>query len=433
MKVDTHAMSDRVLSAGTYDLHSSGFFASPDETLARMREVDPVYYDERLKAWVLTRYDDVAEVIRHPNFSVDRNGMIGRNGSALLAEQLESVNKKVREFMVFSDPPRHTRLRAAVSKAFQPQALRSLEPLVEEFAHGLLDDLADSENFDVLHDYGEPLAEQVTAYMLGLPPEDSARLKSWTLDLFGLLGASNAADDLVRANARGMEAFEEYIGRIVASRRQSTSADLTSQLVREASGEFSEAEIVSLIITLIAGAYETTSHLISNGVYTLLRHPDQLDVLRRNPGKVTGAVEELLRYCGPAFAVQRRALSDTKIRGQEVRERERIYCILHAANHDPSTFVKPAQLNIERTPCRHVGLGLGAHFCLGAWLTRMETQVGINTLLARCPSLARTSDAEPEWAADFAIRGLRKLEVTRASLRPTVSAPSRTRVKALDS
>lgn len=426
-------MSAQASSVQPYDLHSSGFFANPEGTLSRMRENDPVYYDKRLGAWVITRYDDVAEVLRSPNFSVDRNGEIGRNGSALLAEQLESVNKKVREFMVFSDPPRHTRLRAAVSKAFQPQALRTLEPLVEEFAHGLLDDLAGSASFDVLHDYGEPLAEEVTAYMLGLPPEDAAELKGWTLDLFGLVGAANVADDVVRSNAQGMEAFEAYIGKIVASRRRSTRTDLTSQLVREVSGEFSESEIVSLIITLIAGAYETTSHLISSGVYALLRHPEQLGLLRRNPLKIASAVEEFLRFCGPAFAVQRRALSDTSIRGQEVRERERVYCMLHAANHDPAVFAAPETLDIERSPCRHVGLGLGAHFCLGAWLTRMETQVAINTLLARCPSLVLTSDAEPKWAANFAIRGLQELEVSRASLHPTIPAPSRTRMKVLDS
>ncbi len=392
-----------------YDLGSERFFANPESTFARMRVDDPVYFDPTLSAWILTTYEDVSHALRSPLLSVDRNGEIGRGASAEVGEQLRQVNAIVSRWMVFSDPPEHTRLRGIVAKAFQPQALQSLVPTIERIVDELLDQAEERGTLEVLSDLGVPLAERVTAHMLGLPEGSPTQLKRWTESLFGFVGAANASKAIVYANAEGINAFRAFVATVVQARRDEPGDDLVTQILRDVDDSFTEEEIVGLVITLIAGAYETTAHSIANGLFALLRHPEQLRLLRETPDLIENAVEELLRFDGPALSVQRRAKEDVSIRGAPIKARDRIYCMLHAANHDPTTFEEPHRLDISRTPCRQLGLGLGPHFCLGAWLTRLETQRAIVKTVQRFPLLRIAGDAEPEWVANFAIRGLKQL------------------------
>jgi cytochrome P450 len=314
--------------------------------------------------------------------------------------------------MVFSDPPRHTRLRGIVAKAFQPIAVRKLLSTIEQTVEELLDQAEPRGTLDALADLGVPLAERITGHMLGLPSESPKQLKRWTEDLFQLLGAGSATDAVVRASADGIDACRAFIASLVQARRSAPGDDLITDILKSAGGDFTEEEIVGLVITLIAGAYETTAHTIANGLLALVRHPDQLRRLREDPSLIEGAVEEIFRFDGPALSVQRRAKRDLVIRDTPIRERDRIYCMLHAANHDPAMFAEPATLDITRSPCRHVGLGLGPHFCLGAWLTRLETQRAIIRAVQRFPTLRLADGPEPQWAANFAMRGLDQLTLS---------------------
>lgn len=397
--------------AVTYDLSSAGFFANPESTFGLMRERDPVYFDPALSAWVLTTYEDVSEALRSPQLSVDRNGDIGRGGSLATAAMLREVNAFIAQWMVFSDPPRHTRLRGIVANVFQPRAVRSMVSVIRQTVDALLDRAEAEGTFDALADLGVPLAERITAHMLGLPSDSPKQLKVWTENVFQLLGAGNASDDVVTASARGVEACRAFIAEVVNARRAAPEGDMISQILRDSTSDFTEDEIVGLVITLIAGAYETTAHTIANGLYALLRHPEQLERLRREPALVESAVEEILRFDGPALSVQRRAKQDVVIRGTPIKERDRIYCMLHAANHDPRVFARPSLLDITRTPCRHLGLGLGPHFCLGAWLTRLETQEAIGGVVRRFPTLRLAEGGAPQWVASFAMRGLERLRI----------------------
>jgi cytochrome P450 len=398
-----------------YDLASEHFFANPESTFGPMRVRDPVYFDPALSAWILTTYEDVSEALRSPSLSVDRNGEIGRGGSPEVAARLGEVNGLISQWMVFSDPPRHTRLRGIVAKAFQPQAVRKLISKIGQTVDELLDQVEPQGKWDALADLGVPLAERITAHMLGLPSDSPRQLKRWTEDLFALLGAGKASDGVVRASADGIDACRAFIRQVVEARRAAPGDDLITEIVQNASDEFSEEEIVGLVITLIAGAYETTAHTIANGLFALLRYPEQLRRLREEPTLIESAVEEIFRFDGPALSVQRRAKQDLVIRGTPIRERDRIYCMLHAANHDPSVFTRPAALDITRSPCRHVGLGLGPHFCLGAWLTRLETQAAIVKTVQRFEHLRLAGDTAPEWVASFAMRGLKKLVLTAST------------------
>jgi len=412
-------MSAAPKSVTAYDLSSKRFFDDPESTsFARMREADPVYYDPGLSAWILTTYEDVSQALRSPDLSVDRNGEIGRGSSDAVAPQLRSVNAVVSQWMVFSDPPRHTRLRSVVAKAFQPQTLRGLVPFIDQTLDELLDQAERQGTFDVLTELGEPLSERVTAHLLGLPTNSPKLLKRWTADIFGFLGAARASDEIVHANANGIEALRAFCSGVIAARRTAPGNDLVTQLLDDAQGDFTEEELIGLISTLIAGAFETTSYSITNGLLALLRHPAQREQLLADASLIEGAVEETLRFDGPAFSVQRRAKCDLRLRGIPIHERDRIYCMLHAANHDPAQFSRPSELDITRSPCRQLGLGLGPHFCLGAWLTRLEAQRAIWKTLQRFPNLRLAEGSHPEWIANFAIRGLRQLVLSTSPSGP---------------
>jgi cytochrome P450 len=398
-----------------YDLASDQFFANPESTFGPMRARDPVYFDPGLSAWILTTYEDVSEALRSPSLSVDRNGEIGRGGSAEVAGRLGDFNALISQWMIFSDPPRHTRLRGVVAKAFQPQAVRKLTSAIGRTVDELLDQVEPQGKFDALADLGVPLAERITAHMLGLPSDSPKQLKRWTEDLFALVGAAKASDAVVRASADGIDACRAFIGTVVQARRSAPGDDLVTDIVQNANGELSEEDIVGVVIALIAGAYETTAHTIANGLYALLRHPAELERLREQPSLIENTVEEIFRYEGPALGLQRRAKQDLLIRGTPIRERDRIYCMLHAANHDPSVFRNPAALDITRSPCRHVGLGLGPHFCVGAWLTRLETQEAIIRTVQRFTNLRLASETAPEWVGNFAMRGLKQLVLSTST------------------
>lgn len=404
----------------TYDLHSERFFADPESTFGKMRDRDPVYFDSTLSAWVLTRYDDVSEALRDARLSVDRNGEIGRGSSAAVAPELRRINAIISQWMVFSDPPRHTRLRGLVAPAFQRHALQHLVPAIDRIVDDLLDRAEQRGTLEVKRELGVPVAERVTAHLLGLPEDTPDRLKRWTEDLFGFIGASQASDAIVRSNAEGINALCAFIASVVAARRNAPGNDLVSRMLEDAAGDFTEEELVGVVITLIAGAYETTAHSITNGLFLLVRHPEQLRLLRRRPDLISGAVEETLRMDGPALSVQRRAKRDLVIRETPIRSGDRIYCMLHSANHDPAVFSRPHELRIARSPCRHLGLGLGPHFCLGAWLTRLETQRALLKTVQRFGNLRLAGDAEPQWVANFAIRGLEELTLM-TSVAPSAS------------
>jgi cytochrome P450 len=395
-----------------YDLLSPSFYAAPDATLHRMRAEDPVYWHPELEAWILTRYDDIQSVIRDPRFSVDRGGQIGKGGSFQVQKKLDFCNHFFTQQMVFSDPPRHTHLRTLVAKAFTPYLADSLQPTITRFTDELIDAVRGVGQMEVIRDFADPLPSLVTAQMLGITREHIPDLKRWSSDMFGLFGAGLATDEVVEATYQSLVACREYFEAQIAQRRKNPGNDLICKLiaVEEQGSKLSEQELTGACITLMAGAYETTTYLISNGLLALLRHPDQLQKLRENPTLIDSAVEEFLRYEGPALSVVRRAIEDTEIGGRYLRTGQKIYCMLHAGNRDPARFPEPDRLDIGRKDNRHLGLGLGIHFCLGAVLTRLETKIAINTIVQRLPALRLDTD-ELTWMLNLAMRGLQALPV----------------------
>jgi len=233
-------------------------------------------------------------------------------------------------------------------------------------------------------------------------------LREWTSTMFVLFGVSSATDAEVERGYDCLLACREFFAGLVEERRKRPRDDVIGHIVRTAGRELSPDEVVGLCITLVAGSYETTSYLITNSLHALLANPAELALLRERPELMEGAVEELMRFAGPALSVQRRALVDVELRGKTIRAKDVVYCMLHAANHDPEVFEHPERLNIQRAPGRQLGFGAGAHFCLGAWLSRLETRTALAAVIQRFPEL-RLSDFEPAWTNSLAIRGLPQL------------------------
>lgn len=395
-----------------YDLLSPSFFAAPDTTLHRMRAEEPVYWHPLLESWILTRYDDIQRVIRSVSFSVDRGGQIAKGGSYRVQDKLDWCNHFFAQRMVFSDPPRHTRLRAVATKVFTSQMVYGLQPFINSVADELIDAVIDVGRMDVIQDFAVPLPALVTGQMLGISRECIAQLKQWSGDMFMLFGAGLATDEVIEATYGSLTACKKFFDDLIAQRRKSPGEDLISQLIalQEQERSLSEEELTGICITLMAGAYETTTHLIANGLLALLQYPDQLQRLRENWQLLDSAVEEFLRYGGPALSVVRRAIEDTQIGGVHIGAGQKVYCMLQAANRDPARFLEPDRLDISRQNNYHLGLGQGIHFCLGAALTRLETKLAINALVQCLPDLRLDTD-ELTWVPSLAMRGLYSLPV----------------------
>jgi cytochrome P450 len=313
--------------------------------------------------------------------------------------------------MLFQDPPNHTRLRSLVSKAFTPRAIERLAPRIVEIVDELLAAVATADRFDVIETLAVPLPVIVIAEMLGIDPTDRRDFKRWSewqaMSLNPLLTAAEQTQ-CAEADAE----LEAYLQRAIAERRAHPREDLISALIaaKEGDDQLTDTEIVTMCELLLAAGNVTTTDLIGNGVWCLLRHPDQLQKLRDDPSLIANAVEEILRFESPVVQTARIPTADVKIGGCPMRRGESVLAFLAAANRDPERYPEPDRFDITRKDVHHHSFGGGAHFCLGAPLARLEAQLAIAVLVERFPSL-RLADEPLEWRALPAFRGLVKLPV----------------------
>jgi cytochrome P450 len=396
-----------------YELLTPQFYADPHPTFQRMRAEDPVYWDPRLRMWFLVRYDDIQSIARDPRFTAMRADHFGRDAPASVQDKVEVVNRFLSGFLLFNDPPTHTRLRNLVGKAFAPHVTEQLLPFIRKFVDDAIDAVRGQGRMEVVRDLARPLPSAVIARMLGIPTEEIHRFKGWTDDLFSLVGSPVATAELVETGHRGVVGLKDFFRETIARRRKEPGEDLLSLLIHaEDQGQIlNDEEIVATCALLLVAGYETTTHLITNGLMALLRNPDQLQLLRDNPELIGSAVEEFLRYRSAAFRLMRRAREDVEIGGHPVRAGQVVFGLLHAGNRDPAHFKDPERLDITRKSIANLGFGHGPHFCVGASIARLETRIVINAMIQRLPGLALT--AEPlEWLPTSVVHGVRALHVT---------------------
>ncbi len=387
--------------------------ANPYPFYAQLRSQDPVHWDEAMGFWVLTRYDDVATAFNDPRFS-RAQGLMGGFKRLPEAEQriAEPVYHAYAQSMPYTDPPYHTRLRALVNKAFTPRVVERMRPYIQQVVDDLLDAVEVKGRMDVIRDLAYPLPLAVIAAMLGFPIEERQQLKKWSDDSFAVLGIIRHSPELMEGAARSMAELSNYITALSQSRRLQPQEDLLTALVTvvDEGERLTQDELIANVSVLLAAGHETTSNLIGNGVLAFLRHPDQLQKLGDDPALADSAVEEVMRYDNAVQIVYRSAIEEVELGGKRIGPGQLVNMILGAADRDPEHFSKPDQFDITRDEGKHVGFGLGIHFCIGAPLARLEVQMAFTTLLRRFPNLRLDMEAL-EWHEHPTFRGVKSLPV----------------------
>jgi len=388
--------------------------SDPYSIYRELREEAPVYWQALMQAWVLTTYQDNLDVLRdHANFSSERT-----RAKNALVQQLESYRLSsgllgTTPTMLSLDPPAHTRMRSLANKAFTPRVVERSRPHIQEIAEELLDELPRPDALDVVSDLAVPLPMIVIAGVLGVPVSDRERFKAWSTDITAGLGSPFQPQSVLDRARDSSNAIADYFRDLIARRRSEPRDDLLSGLIAaEEQGDllFEDELIATCILLLIAGN-ETTTHLIGNGMLSLLRNPDQWRRLQADPSLVESAVDEMLRYEGSVQMTSRIVDHDLEFRGQRFEEGQVVLVLLGAANRDPAQFPDPERFDVARRPNRHLAFGQGVHYCLGAPLALAEAQIMFQTLLRRLPQPEAAFD-EPDWGQNFVLRALKSLPIT---------------------
>ena len=414
--------------------------ANPYPFYQQLRDQDPIHWDEELGFWVLTRYADVDSLYADERFSRAQGLMRGfQRLSETERQSAEPVYHSFSKTVFYADPPYHTRLRGLMNHAFTPRRVERLRPSIQKIVDELLDAAQAGTKIDMIHALAYPLPVMVIAELLGLPVSDRARFKKWSDDLFAILGTvRQKSSHLLEQAERSLNEMTDYIRDLSHKRRSSPQDDLLTALLsvtendglacpyahgassvhatgelireREASSRLTEEELVANINILLSTGHETTTHLIGNGLLALLQHPEQSRKLQAQPALLASAIEEMLRYDSPVQITYRSALKDVNMEGKLIRKGDLVNSILGSANRDPRRYSTPDTFEIARNEGRHLGFGVGIHFCIGAPLVRLEAEIFFETILRRFPTISLATETL-EWQEHPIFRGLKSLPV----------------------
>ncbi|MCC6896266.1 MAG: cytochrome P450 [Anaerolineae bacterium] len=389
------------------------FKANPYPFYDMLRANAPLFHWQQWNMWFVTDYAVSTALLKdnclgHELLSVMTREELGWTEPP--ASQMPLVEMQ-RGWMLFRDPPTHTRLRMLVHKAFTPRMVEQLRARIQSVTSSLLDAAEANGKLDVMADLAVPLPVMVIADMLGVPESDRELFRGWSRELAYTLELTDA-QEIYEMGARATVSFSAYLRDLANERRKQPQADLMSALVaaEDAGDKLTEQELIATCILLLVAGHETTTNLIGNGLFALLRNPDQLAKLRDNPALGKTAIEELLRYDSPVQMTSRAALQDVEFNGQCIRKGTQVAFMLGAANHDPAQFEQPGTLDITRDPNPHLSFSNGIHYCLGAPLARLEGQIAIQSLLKRAPELTLL-DENPTYRETWVLRGLESLPV----------------------
>lgn len=396
-------------SLSLFQLLDPAVHADPFPFYRRLREEAPVMWDPFMHTWVVTRYEDVHLVLKE--FSADRTPD-PKKMEALGLPSLGPVADLMARQMLFLDAPDHTRLRKLCMSAFTPRRVDAMEDKVREIAHGLIDQMVQGGECELIADFAEPFPAIVTAGLLGVPLEDHRQLKAWSATFAEMLGNFQHNPDRIRDVLKCVADMTGYFRDAVREQeRNPTDGLIRSLMDAEVDGQrLSEDEVIANTIVTMVGGQETTTNLIGNGILTLIRQPDKQAQLRAHPEIIESAVEELLRYETPSQHTARIVKQDTVIGGKLLKKGEAVMAVMAAGNRDPERFANPDELDLTRTDNRHLAFGWAAHFCFGAALARMEGRIAYLALLARMEDIrVAVPESKLEWRTNSGLRGLSAL------------------------
>ncbi|MBM4205534.1 MAG: cytochrome P450 [Gammaproteobacteria bacterium] len=395
------------------DLLSPDAIRDPQGFFRQLRETDPVFWSKRHKVWILTGYEDVERLFQNRSLSTAQG--IGTFRSRMMAEHaqlLKHAMSLLDGWMLFNDPPVHTRLRDPVRRSFSPAMVDRLVPRIERHVTTLLDSLQDSQAIDLVSRFAQPLTAMVICDLLGLDLSEREFLRSWARDFGKLIyGASSRDPNYLSSVARAGDQFHERFQRTIAEKRASPGEDLLSRLLTASTDEqWTESELIGACSMLLFAGHDTTSALLGSGVRNLLLNPASVTELKVDPSLMPGAVEELLRFDSPSKTFIRVPVTPMQVGGHDIAAGQHLWLGILAADHDPAVFADPERLDIHRSPNPHIAFGAGIHFCLGSALARAEARAAFTSLFERFPKL-RLTDHEPRWSPTIVDRSLLELPV----------------------
>jgi len=400
-----------ILDLGVFE---PDYTRDPYPLYSKLRESMPVQQVllHGLRAWLVTRYDDVRRALNHPGLSNDRRNAspAARTAAWLFADEA----LELQHHMLRSDPPQHTRIRRLAAHAFTARRVAELGPRIQRIADELIDDFVDRGSAELVSAYAFPLPLRIIVEILGVPTEDRERLLGWS-DVLSSGGAVQEVE--IVDTLTSMRDFFRDLVRRKRERRDGEDGGLLDALVTAcySDSELNEAELLSSAFQLLQGGHVTTLGLIANGTLALLRAPERLAMLRTDPDLVDPAIDELLRFEAPMevatvrFTTRELRIGDVTIPGGG----EPVILALAAANRDPARFADPDVLDFGRDCSGHLAFGYGAHYCLGAHLARAEARIGLRTLITRLDGLALAVDpSELDWRPNPHLRRPERLPVT---------------------
>ena len=386
----------------------------PYTILARMRRELPVFHSPLFDLWVVSRYSDIAEVEKDPSRFSSAGALDAR--SEPHPEVLQVLQQGYAKFvsLVQSDPPDHTRTRAVFGKALSAQRIAAMEPEIRATADVLIDGFIRDGKADLIQQFAYALPGFLICDLLGVPRSDMEQLKRWSDEKTLLMSATAPLEQQVQA-AHGFIAMQRYFIEKLEERSKSPREDLLTLLVPQSMGgtaPLSHQEAVCNAMDLMAAGHETTTGLIGNGLWLLLRHPEQLQALRDNPGLLPNAIEEMLRMESPIQGFFRTVTTETQLGGVTVPKGARLFILYASGNRDETQFSEPQRFDIHRAEAKkHLAFGKGIHFCVGAPLAKLEGRIAFEHLLRRLPNLRLRTEVPTVRRPYFMLRGFDQLPI----------------------
>ncbi|MGA9393045.1 MAG: cytochrome P450 [Candidatus Sulfotelmatobacter sp.] len=396
-------------------LFSDEVLQDPYPTYARLHEEGPLHYVDvgsKWAVWAVFSHAECSSIAKDPRLSAKRAKQMLLPLPLSRQSEFSELARMLSLWLIFMDPPEHTRLRKLLNKGFSAAAVEGLRPQAQAIVDQMLKPLQHGSEVELMSEFANPMPVRIISELLGVPQAMHGTFVNASRAIAAFRGSPNRTVEEARAAQDALIELTEFFRKTVAERRRNKGNDLISLLIDiEEEGEvLTEEELYAQCISLLFAGHETTRNLIGSGMYTLLKNPEQAAELREKPEMIRSAVEELLRFESPVQFTARVLKEDIEICGQRIPKGWTILCMLGAANRDPKQFKEPNQLNLGRLNNQHLAFSAGLHFCIGAQLARLESQLAILNLVQRFPEM-KLAGPRPEWASTFGLRGLKSLQV----------------------
>jgi cytochrome P450 len=391
------------------DFNNPTFVADPYEQLKALREFGKPVWHEGMQIFLAARHSDANDVFR--------NKSLGRIFTDKKPDfEWETFNWLHSDSILDSEPPKHTRLRSLVAKAFNRNKIEGMRPAVERITQQLLDAIDEKvksgETFDLIADYAEPLPVKIIADLLGFPESEEHLLRPWSQSIVKMYEVNPSEQYQMEAKKAAAE-FAEYVRSLAEHRKKNPGQDLITDLamVEENGEKLNSHELVATCVLLLNAGHEASVNAFGNGMVAALERPDQAELLRKNSRAITDtALEEFMRFDAPLHLFERTATVDTELGGVKIEKGQKIAALIGSANRDSAVFERADEMDLTRDPNPHIGFGAGIHFCLGAPLARLEMSVSLPALWEKYPNMHL--DGNPVRRPTFVLRGYESVSIS---------------------